>query len=611
MPWAGAPVALSARVGGIRHLAFVAVMGTSVAALAANRAGGGVGGGLGSISAGASGPATATPHTPATPVVTPRAPARARSTRSTTPPASAGLGTRTSTPVTPATRTVAAVVNPPPALTHPDALALAGRSQDALAVAATLDEQLARAVGRHDRAVADAQGLRQTLPTLDREARAASQRVTIAQGRLTTLRSARSAQTLLVGSLRTARAAEGEERVGVLRRMGRKLFGKGASTVSTEDLIEGETAAARELRLIDQEIAALETNLPTFRAAASDASARHAAQALAVSEAGQAIEELRGHAQGLALRRDQELTNATTLEADAHATQARENDKAQKAADRRTQSRALQDQHALSLGATQRRSHAAAARRFGVIAVVHSKPGKTSEDAVATAPAEGRYAIADGVTNSAFSGPFARAIVRRWVGAGPTLGAPGTFDRLLADAQADWDAETGPELAELSKAYYNQGKTFIGHAAFVGVQLGRDGNRRVLKALALGDSALFVVRNGRLLKSFPQTASSEFSSRLHALPSVGTPSKPMIPFVHEVQTGDEVFMATDALSKWILEEVEAGRDPFTTLRAADKRPAFASLVDGARQGKLTGHGTLDLDDTSMIRFVIPAPGSQP
>ena len=58
-------------------------------------------------------------------------------------------------------------------------------------------------------------------------------------------------------------------------------------------------------------------------------------------------------------------------------------------------------------------------------------------------------------------------------------------------------------------------------------------------------------------------------------------------------------MATDALSAWLLGEIEQGRDGFQALRAIKTHRQMATFVDGARAG------SMNTDDTSFIRFVVP------
>jgi hypothetical protein len=74
-----------------------------------------------------------------------------------------------------------------------------------------------------------------------------------------------------------------------------------------------------------------------------------------------------------------------------------------------------------------------------------------------------------------------------------------------------------------------------------------------------------------------------------------------------VKAGDEVFMATDALAAWVFGEVEAGRDPFPTLRGIKDAPSMKAFVDAARAGALPDAEAMGVDDTTLARFVVPLP----
>jgi hypothetical protein len=265
------------------------------------------------------------------------------------------------------------------------------------------------------------------------------------------------------------------------------------------------------------------------------------------------------------------------------------------------------DQHRLQLrsgSAAARNRFRREARRFKLATFIESKPAEVSQDALAAAPEEGLFAIADGVTNSDYSGEFARALVRRWTDGAPLGEAE--FADWLAGAQAEWDAEVRPLIAGKATAWYNRNKTWQGDAAFVGARLLRQGGRRQLQLIGIGDTVAFLVRGGRIVKSFPLERAAEFSDIVKALPSVGSPLHPPMSATWEVEAGDEVFMGTDALSAWLLGETEAGRDPLPALRAIGNQKHMDRFVADARAGRVDGHDAMGVDDTALLRFVVPA-----
>lgn len=265
------------------------------------------------------------------------------------------------------------------------------------------------------------------------------------------------------------------------------------------------------------------------------------------------------------------------------------------------------DQHRLrvsGLGASERNRFRRAARRFKLTTFIESKPSEVTQDALAAAPEKGLFAIADGVTNSDYSGEFARSLVRRWTEAAPESEAD--FTGWLGGAQAEWDAEVKPIIAGKAGAWYNRNRTWQGDAAFVGARLTARGGQRQLHLTGIGDTVAFLVRGGRIVKSFPLERAAEFSDVVKALPSVGAPLHPALNATWQVEPGDEVFMGTDALSAWMLGETEAGRDPLPALRAIGSQKQMNRFVADARAGSLADHGAMGVDDTALLRFVVPA-----
>lgn len=552
-----------------------------------------------------------------------RRPVRTTATTNATSPLASGQTTPAPAPtphgspalavvgVTRAVTPSSAVAGAHASLTSADALELAGRADEQRTQASRLAALRDDAATERDRLAGRARAAHGEA-TLHGQRVAASERdIVNVTSRMAFLRGERGRLGLYGDGIRRARDAKGEERVGLLKKMSRaarRLNPWGTrkpEDVTSDELNDELTNIRGDVALIDAELAELAAVLPQIEAELGQHEANRDA---ALRIARDLDDEARGHASRvstLSTQADDATHAATRLDGEAGEAEERHLAKVKAAAARKVKTSALEDQNVRGMPAARKPVHVAAMKRYGASSVIHAKPGEVAEDAVATAPEAKRFAIADGVTNSDFSGPFARILVRRWVHAPPTSKA--AFNDWLADAQAEWDAETAPHIAELRKVYYNRTKAFVGHAAFVGAQLReRSNGKRVLTALALGDSALLQVRGGRLVAAFPLANAAQYSSDVTALPTKGKPKQ--APSLHEIEVadGDEIFMVTDALAKWSLEEVAAGRDPFSTLRAAKSKSAFGPLVDKARGGTLPGHGTLDTDDTSMIHFTIPS-----
>jgi hypothetical protein len=232
-----------------------------------------------------------------------------------------------------------------------------------------------------------------------------------------------------------------------------------------------------------------------------------------------------------------------------------------------------------------------------------AKPNELTQDAYATDPGRGRFALADGVTNSRFPGEFARELVRAFVRNPPGRGQ--SFREWLRPVQQSWSDHVEPARGEVESSWFNRGASWVGHATFVGVTLELqrpDGPH--LRAVGLGDATLIHVRDGRVVRAWPNERSADFSSETQALASTGELAWQPREMEQPVQAGDEVFVLSDAIGSWTLREAEAGRNPFTILRRLDRPGLFPRFVEGHRS-RARRNNQMDVDDTTLVRFVIP------
>jgi hypothetical protein len=178
------------------------------------------------------------------------------------------------------------------------------------------------------------------------------------------------------------------------------------------------------------------------------------------------------------------------------------------------------------------------------------------EDAYAGDPERGRFAIADGASESAYAGPWARILVTSYVE------LPGPWSAWLANARARW--RSGIQDGELS--WYAETKVEEGaYATLMGIAFSKDRWR----AEAVGDSCLFQVRDHDLRRAFPLRHSTEFGNRPTLLGSRRSPDRQAKTRRQRLegrcQPGDRFFLMTDALAQWCLAHVEEGRQPWQEL----------------------------------------------
>jgi hypothetical protein len=214
------------------------------------------------------------------------------------------------------------------------------------------------------------------------------------------------------------------------------------------------------------------------------------------------------------------------------------------------------------------------------------------EDALGGRPAVGRFAIADGASESGFAGVWAQQLVDSFI-----LGIK-PKSKLLATARATWLQIVQPQATSWHAEMKFEEGAF---ATFLGLQVGRSraGPGWRWSARARGDGCLFHIRNGELLSSFPLQRSSEFDNRPLLLGS-----RPSLPHKDKLrksrgdcQLNDRFLLMTDALALWFLSACERGRQPWRVLYKIKSHDDFSSWV---RDHRATDE--LRNDDVTLLRI---------
>lgn len=217
-------------------------------------------------------------------------------------------------------------------------------------------------------------------------------------------------------------------------------------------------------------------------------------------------------------------------------------------------------------------------------------------------PRQVRAAVADGATETSFSGLWATLLSERWARGrevGPEFGAR------LGAARRLWRGRVGRRpLPWYAAEKARQGA----YAAFLGVSL--NARTGAWRAVAVGDCNLFHLRGLgpglRLMQAFPLERSAEFGSSPFLLGSVARPGDDPASHVRQaagVLPGDGLLLlASDALSAWLLRREESGRpawEAMSPLGLADQGE-FEGLVAGAREDGARN------DDMTLLR-IAPRP----
>ena len=210
----------------------------------------------------------------------------------------------------------------------------------------------------------------------------------------------------------------------------------------------------------------------------------------------------------------------------------------------------------------------------------HGNSNEEYEDACAVNAVQGRFAIADGAAESSFAALWARLLVDEFVKPQTALAwsewLPGLQERWAAAVdhqQLPWYAETKVQQGAF--------------ATFLGVVI----EPNCWRAVAVGDSCLFHLRDGNLRHAFPVQRSQEFTTAPWLIGSRGFNSTSMMKkemrLEDDWRPGDRLWLMTDALAQWFLQKLEedrqSWRDLAGLLEELDPAAEFAALVNWSRE----------------------------
>ena len=220
------------------------------------------------------------------------------------------------------------------------------------------------------------------------------------------------------------------------------------------------------------------------------------------------------------------------------------------------------------------------------------KDGHTAdecEDAAAGDPAVGRFAVADGASESFAAGEWARLLVNAFV-------ERGHIRNWLAGPREDW----AKAVAGQAMSWYAEEKlTLGGHATFLGLTTRPTDDGIEWGAVSVGDACLFHVVAGACLSSFPLSHPSDFNTSPALVGSkIGTPAWKTARGV--LRPGEVLLLATDALAQCLLVSAEERAFAGSGLLCMDEDDDFALWVTVNR-----ACGKLKNDDVTLgiVEFV--------
>jgi hypothetical protein len=209
------------------------------------------------------------------------------------------------------------------------------------------------------------------------------------------------------------------------------------------------------------------------------------------------------------------------------------------------------------------------------------------EDATASDLLSGRFAIADGATESSFAAEWARLLSGAFVERPVERGG---WSDWLTGPRSCWEGRVGG----LELPWYAEEKREAGaFATLLGLEFQ---GRGWWRAVAIGDSCLFQLRGSELIVAFPLEEADSFDNRpdlIQSHPEGGPPCE--LWAEGGCEPGDRFLLATDALASWLLAQAEAGRPAWAELEAVADADEFARRVEAWRAGH-----RLHNDDVTLL-----------
>jgi hypothetical protein len=218
------------------------------------------------------------------------------------------------------------------------------------------------------------------------------------------------------------------------------------------------------------------------------------------------------------------------------------------------------------------------------------------EDAVGADAERGRFAVADGATESGQSGAWARMLVHAFLQGN---NGPLNWVDWLPPLQSRWLGEVETRLGPEPRLWFVDAQLEQGaFSTFLGLVIEPSG----WYAQAVGDSCLFQVRGEDLIERYPVLQSADFGftpwlvgSRTSA---AGVPQHEGKTYRGLWKPGDSFWLMTDALAEWFLRQVERRVAPWQVLQPLldQGHDAVAAWVQLQRDS-----GQLRNDDVALVR----------
>lgn len=230
--------------------------------------------------------------------------------------------------------------------------------------------------------------------------------------------------------------------------------------------------------------------------------------------------------------------------------------------------------------------------------VAQPKLGNAEEEYEdACACGSGRFAMADGASESSFADRWARLLTSAFVEKPFAISSDGSnLTEWLEPLRIRWSAT----IDWGSLPWYAARKAEAGaFCSLLGLEFEAAENDLIWRACAIGDSCLFQIRDGQLHTAFPLSQAVEFGNRPFLISSKRSSDNGLTTAYRSVEGtvnwNDEFLLATDALAHWLLREHERGSEPWGAIRETVKSGKFEQFL-----ADLRNTNAIRNDDTTLL-----------
>jgi len=216
---------------------------------------------------------------------------------------------------------------------------------------------------------------------------------------------------------------------------------------------------------------------------------------------------------------------------------------------------------------------------------------------------EQRFAVADGATEAIFSGIWASLLTAAW-SEGHLSFEDDRYTDLLGRLGATWLAT----IQNQSLAWWAEEKLAYGaYSTLAGLSIIQDDSGVARwRFSTVGDSCFFLIRANQVVVKSPLTESIQFSSSPYLIGSSKSQHSSigdhLLISEGELNSGDELILATDAISCWLMQQLEQGAKPSDLLLFRDHENsdfAFLEFVGNARANERMRN-----DDVTLMSILI-------